>query len=207
MENVILNAVKRTEKGGRVLKRLRAKGSVPAVLYGRQIESLPLTLKYSDIREILTKQGKSAFLKLFVEGQEYAAIIKDLRFDILNGNLLHVDLQNVSLTEKIQVEVPLRLKGREMIEKGGLVVNQQINNLTIECLPQDTPHFIEIEILRMKLGDVITASKVEIPEGATLVNDPDDVIVSLIEVRHDEQEEETEESEEVESEGEEEAVE
>ncbi|MDD4494325.1 MAG: 50S ribosomal protein L25 [Eubacteriales bacterium] len=194
MANVILNAEKRTEMGGRVLKRLRSKGSVPAVLYGRKIEPLPLTLRYSDIREILTKEGKSAFLKLkVVDGQEYAAIVKDLQYDILNGNLMHIDLQQVSLTEKIQVEVPLRITGRELIEKGGLIVNQQVNNVTVECLPQDTPHFFEVDITGMKLGDVIKAGVIQIPEGSTLVNDPEEVLVSLLEVRHDEPEESTEE--------------
>lgn len=186
MANVILNAEKRIEVGGRALNRLRNNGSIPAVLYGRTIESIPLTLRNSDIREILTKEGKSAFLKLKVDGQEHAAIVKELQYDIMNGSLLHVDLQQVSLTEKIQIEVPLRIKGRELVEKGGLVVNQQINDVTIECLPQDAPHSIEVEITGMKLGDLVKAGQIQIPEGSVLVNDPEEVLISLLEVRHDE---------------------
>ena len=183
MATVVLNADARSEIGGRSLNRLRKTGYLPAVLYGREIEAEPIVIKLSDLREILAKEGKNAFLTLKLKGKDNAAIVKEIQYNAINGDILHVDLQQVSLTEKIQSNIPVRLNGRENAEKGGFMANLQLSELTIECLPQHTPRHFEIDISHMQVGDIITVGEIEKPEGVTILNEAEEVIVSLIEVK------------------------
>ncbi len=184
MAIVVLNADVRSEIGGGSLNRLRKTGYLPAVLYGRSIEAEPIVIKLSDLREILVKEGKNAFLTLKLKGIDHAAIIKEIQYNAINGDILHVDLQQVSLTEKIQSNIPVRLNGRENAEKSGLMANLQLAELTIECLPQHTPRSFEIDISHMQVGDVITVDEIEKPEGVTILNEAEEVIVSLVDVKH-----------------------
>lgn len=183
MKSITLTAEKRAEIGGRGINRMRKQGLIPAVLYGKKIEAEPLVIKYSEIREILVQQGKSVFLTLEVDGKKHAAVIKDLQFDVVKGDLMHIDLQKVSLTEKIHAEVSLRIRGRELVEKGGTIVVQHMNEVTVECLPQNTPHYIEVDISRLAHGESVTVGDLKLPADVKPVSDSDAVIATLAEVK------------------------
>lgn len=183
MKSITLTAEKRAEIGGRGISRMRKQGLIPAVLYGKKIEAEPLVIKYSDIREILVKEGKSVFLTLMVDGGKHAAIIKDLQYDVVRGDLLHVDLQKVSLTEKIHAEVSLRIRGRELVEKGGMIVVQHMNEVIVECLPQNTPHYIDVDISNLQRGESVTVGDLKLPADVKPVSEMSDVIATLAEVK------------------------
>lgn len=183
MKSITLTAEKRAEIGGRGLSRMRKQGLIPAVLYGKKIEAEPLVIKYSEIREILVKQGKSVFMTLDVNGEKHAAVIKDLQYDVVKGDLLHIDLQKVSLTEKIHVEVALRIRGREAVEKGGTIVVQHMNEVLVECLPQNTPHYIDVDISHLQHGESVTVADLKLPADVKAISDSDEVVATLAEVK------------------------
>lgn len=183
MATITLNAEARNATGGRNLNRLRKTGYLPAVLYGKTIKAAPIVIKLSEFREILVKEGKNAFLSLKMKEGEHAAIIKHIQYNAINGDILHIDFQQVSLTEKIQSEVAVKLRGRDIAERGGLMAVQHLTEITVECLPQLTPHAYEVEISHMKLGDVVTVADLEKIKDVTIINEADEVIVALVEVK------------------------
>ena len=206
MQNITLNAELRTAVGGGRVKRLRKTGMVPAVLYGKGIEPIKVQVKMSDIRKLLITSGKNAFFSLLVDGKEHSAIIKEMQYETVSNNLIHIDLQQVSLTEKITSTVALRLIGRDEVEKGGQVLIHQMDVLDIQCLPQNIPSHIGVDVSKLEVGSNISVGELDIPENVDVLNDPGDVICSLTEARsvaEDEEEEVEAEGEAVESETEE----
>lgn len=180
MSDTLLKLEKRDEVGGRKAKRLRRNGYVPAVVYGKDIGSAPAQIKLQDIRGLIAKHGKnSIFTVEFAAENDFSALVKDIQYDPVNRDIVHIDLQKVSLTEKIQSVVPVKVTGKENIEKAGNVIVYQLNYVTVECLPQDIPKYVEADITGMTAGHSITAAQLKLPQGVKLVTDPDSVILSI----------------------------
>lgn len=166
--------------GGGRSRRLRERGYVPAVIYGKGMESRSVKLKKSDLREFLSVNGRNAiFTTEFADEGELSAIIKDTQYDPVRRELIHVDFQKVSLTEEIQVHVPVRITGREVIERAGGVVVHQLDEVVVECLPQCTPKYIDADVSRLRIGQGLTAGQLVTPIGVALVTEPHSVILSI----------------------------
>ncbi|MCX7843370.1 MAG: 50S ribosomal protein L25, partial [Clostridia bacterium] len=93
--------------------------------------------------------------------------------------ITHVDIQRVSLDEKIHASVPIKTVGKEKLDRTKSVIVHQLNEVTIECFPSDVPAFIEADISGMKIGNSLTASQLKLPQGAKLVTAPGDVVLSI----------------------------
>jgi len=198
MQNIMVEAEKRNGIGGGHVKRLRKEGMVPAVIYGKGIDSIPIKIKMSDLRELVTTGGRNAFFTLSVEGMEHAAIIKDIQYDIIKSDVLHVDVQKVSLTEKIQSNVAIRIIGREKAESGGKVLIIHMDTVAVECFPQDTINHVALNVSELNVGDSLAVADLDLPESFTVLDAPNEMVVSVSEVREIE---EPEEEETVEEEG------
>ncbi len=180
MSDTLLKLEKRDEVGGRKAKRLRRNGYIPAVVYGRDMESAPAQIKLQDIRRLIDKQGKNTIFNVeFAAENDFSALVKDIQYDPVNRDIVHIDFQKVSLTEKIQSDVPIKVTGKENIEKAGNVIVYQLNYVTVECLPQALPKYVEADITGMTAGHSITAAQLKLPQGVRLVTDPDSVILSI----------------------------
>ena len=180
MENVSLHIEKRQEVGGGGARRLRENGYIPAVVYGRGSGSTAVQVKASDIKEFISRHGRNTiFSTEFAAEQDFHALIKDIQYDPVRQDIVHLDFQKVSLDEKVHTEVPIRVIGRERVEKEGHVVVHQLNTVRIECLPQDVPQHIDANVSDMKPGQALTASKLKLPIGVILVSKPTDVILSV----------------------------
>lgn len=192
MNNAVLKVEPREAVGGGKVKKLRAQGYIPAIVYGKEIDSTPVAIKLSDFREGLAKNGKNAVFNVELEnGKTFPMVIKEIQYDILKNDYLHVDLQQVSLTEKRKATVPVRLLG----SPDGIVVHH-IDEIEVECLPLDMPEYIEADISGLTIGDNLFAKDLKLPENVELVSDPEDVIVSVTEVRQAAEAEEGEAAEE-----------
>jgi large subunit ribosomal protein L25 len=180
MNGATLEIEKRTVVGGRSARRLRDNGYIPAVVYGRGVESVPAQLKAGELREFISRNGKnSVFTTEFAAENDFSAIIKDIQYDAVTKDVVHVDFQRVSFDEKIHAEVPIRIIGAERLEKGGNVVVHQLNEVTVECLPQDVPPYIPVDVSNMVPGHALTAARLQIPQAVTLITDPNVVILSV----------------------------
>ncbi len=187
---------------------LRRAGQIPAVLYGRKIEPVLLSVNTKDLEQILKKGGfGQVILNLVIQNGKKvttSAIIKELQTHPVSGNLIHIDFYEVDMKRQIKVMVPVITTGKSVgIEEGGLL-NIVRRELEVFCLPGDMPEAIEIDISELGIGDSIHVEDVSLGENVEVATDVNFTVVTVLSPKV---EEEVVEEEEEELEGEEEGAE
>ena len=179
-QKIELNAQTRTAIGGR-LSSLRKSGYVPAILYGKNQEPLPLQVPLKDFVKAFESAGESTLVYINVDGQAYPVIINDVARDPVSDDVLHADFYKVRLDQKIKAKVPVEFTGEAPAVKdsGGIFV-RNVNELEVEGLPQDLPHEITIDISGMKnFGDQILAKDIKLAPGLKIVAEEDEIIATV----------------------------
>jgi large subunit ribosomal protein L25 len=176
-----LNAERRSDAGKGVARKLRAAGKVPAVLYGQGLDTTPLTVDSRDLTHLLhSSAGSNVLVDLVVDGEEHLAIPREIQRDHIHSKWVHVDFLAVSRTQKITVNVPVHETGEAVGVKEGGVVEHHLREVQIECLPQDVPDAIVVDITNIELGEMVHVSDLVPPEGVTILTNPEDAILSVI---------------------------
>ena len=174
-----LNVVTRTELGKGAVKRLRAAGNIPAVIYGRGEEAKSLYFSAVDW-EILQKYELN--LLVLKEGdKETLALIKDVQNDFIRGKVKHVDFMEVRRDQKIKATVAIR-PGHEApagASMGGML-EQEIYEVEVECLPDDLPEHIDVNVAALGLGAALHISEIATPEGIKIITDPELVAFHVV---------------------------
>ncbi|MDH3401058.1 MAG: 50S ribosomal protein L25/general stress protein Ctc [Chromatiales bacterium] len=190
MSDYILNGEFRHDLGKGASRRLRREGKVPAILYGADRDPRPLTVMQKDLLLLLQNEGfYSSVITLSVDGKEQPAIVKDLHRHPARPIILHIDLQRVRDDVEIRMNVPLHFLGEKVAPgmKAGGTVSRISNELEVVCLPKYLPEFIDIDLSKLELDDVVKLSDVTLPEGVELAHPPteehDPVVVSIHVVR------------------------
>jgi len=177
MEKVVLKAVKRDVTGKQV-RALRREGKLPAVIYGRRVEPIAISLDAHSAGLALGKLTSSSLVTIDVEGTEYPALVREKQRNFIKGNLTHVDFLAVSLTEKIRARVRLEFTGVSAAVKdyNGVLV-KGLDELEVECLPTDLPERIVVDISVLnQIGDAIHVSDLMVPENVRVLDDPDEMV-------------------------------
>ncbi|MCF7854715.1 MAG: 50S ribosomal protein L25 [Candidatus Pacebacteria bacterium] len=193
VEEIILQAAKRTETGTRPARRLRAEGKVPAVVYGHGKNAVLLVLDAKDLHSYIHHTG---LIKLDISGRkrDVSAVIKDIQLDSLRGEIKHVDFQEVRADEVITATVPLESHGTPAGEQAGGMLEQILHEVEIRCAVNKMPETIEVDVSDLNIDDSISLAGLPLPEGAAVIGDPEQIafIVSLpsMEVEEEEAEEE-----------------
>jgi large subunit ribosomal protein L25 len=206
-ERIKLEVQPREHLGSRESRRLRKEGLVPGVLYGRGSEPAAISIPERELRRVLTGAGGlNAILDVVLDGQgTRPSILKDHQQDPLRGKLLHVDLVEVRLDQAITATVTIHLVGAEDapgVREGG-ALSQVAREVTVEALPMEVPEHLDLDVSGMAIGDTLRVADVQVPEGVTLVDDPETVVAGLaMPTRVEEPEEAPAEGEEAEGEGE-----
>jgi large subunit ribosomal protein L25 len=176
-----LTAQRREDSGKGVARKLRSAGRVPAVLYGQGIEATPLTVDARELNRLLhSGAGSNVLVDLMVDDTEHLAIPREIQRDHIHAKFIHVDFLAVSRTETINVNVPVVEIGEAAGIKEGGVVEHHLRELQVECLPQDVPDQIEIDITHVELGGMIHVSDVTAPAGVTILTNHEDAVLSII---------------------------
>jgi large subunit ribosomal protein L25 len=192
-----LTASERSERGSRAARRLRRDGFVPGVVYGGQDgETTSFKVDSRALRQVLV--DGSALIDLEVAGTTRPVIVKDQQLHPVRGNVVHIDLLEVRLDEKIQTTVGIHVEGAEEapgIKEGG-VLEQVTHQLNIEALPTAIPDYVAVDVSGMEIAATMNLSEVTPPEGVTFLDDPEETIIATVvvptEVEEPEIEEETE---------------
>jgi large subunit ribosomal protein L25 len=190
---VDLKARTRTGRGRECRNRLKAKGLIPAVVYGREVGSQPIELENRDIENILKKGGRNALVALKVESGEgdarkIDAIIKDVQFHPYKNEIFHIDLHQISLKDELTTSVGLKLVGSPPGVTAGGRLEQLIRQVEVSCLPQNIPDHIEVDLSELKIGGSIHVADLKAPEGAKLVTDGEVAVVTVVAPRREEEE-------------------
>lgn len=181
----VLSANTRERLGTRYAARDRAKGLLPAIVFGHGRDPLPITL---DAKQALTliKKGEKVF-RLDFPGNKAAdemqmVLLKDLQFDYLGNNIVHCDLARVDLNERIKTRVHVSLIGDAIgLKQVGSILMHPVAELEIECRVVDIPDHIEVSVAELDLGQMITAGQVKLPASdMKLVTDSHAVVAHVV---------------------------
>ena len=206
MEKTKLRVELRNDKGKEANKKFRREGIVPAVLYSPHNKSnLLLKVNSGNLLKVVSNK-RHGIIGLEIEDGEKKfdrlAIIKDVQFNSLKKQIIHVDFYEVTLKEKLAVEVRVELIGEPIGVKEGGILELELREVEIECLPSQIPESLKTDISHLKINDHLTAGELALPEGVELLTESDRIIASvhpptkMEEVAKEEEEEVAEETEE-----------
>ena len=168
---------------GKKVKALRHAGIVPVHLYGPGITSQPLQCEGQELIRVLTQAGGNTPVSVTVAGKtdEHLAFVRETQWDPIRGELLHVDFLRAEATQRLSAEVPIVLFGESPGARAVFgSVMQQLHSATIEALPLDMPADIRIDLSTLAQPDhVIRTGDIPLPAGATLVNDPEEMVARI----------------------------
>lgn len=186
----------RSVLGSAESRRLRRRGLIPGVLYGRE-QPIPISVPERDLRAAITGgHGSHAVLDVVVEGgKSHSSVLKEYQQDPLRGYITHIDLQEVRLDQPIHASVALTLVGEPAGVKEGGVLTQVTNAVNVEALPLEVPTHLELDVSGLGIGDSIRLTEVRVPDGVTLLDDPEETVIASVAVPRVEEPEPTEEEE------------
>lgn len=194
-----IKAEPRAESGKSASRRYRREGKIPAVVYGAGKDNLSLLLDHHEIFHNLETEGfHSAIIKINVNGKVEQAILRDVQMDPVKPNVLHVDFQRISATEKLHIAVPIHFIGQDRapgVKTEGGIMSHNLTEVDVSCLPADLPEYLEIDVSGMHLHDSLYLSDIKVPEGVevtALLHEGEDQIVATIYAPQMEVEEELE---------------
>jgi len=180
VQTIQLQAQRR--KAGKA-KQLRRAGLVPAIIYGRDQEPEPIALAAPQMVRLLNS-GAHGVIQITVEddgGRAENVMIRDVQQDPVRGDIIHVDFLRVSMTDKVQTTVPVTLAGDDKVPSGA-VLQQLLYEVDVEGLPGDLPEAVTVDVSGLAVGDSITVANMAPPQGITVLNDPEQVVVQLVEI-------------------------
>jgi len=180
VQSAQVSAKARTELGSRANKRLRDAGFLPGVIYGHKEAVIPVTLPKKELTGHLGR-GTHIF-DLALDGKSQKVLVKEVQFDHLGMEVIHVDFARVSLDEKVTITVPLELKGTPKGEEDGGVLTQVLSELEIECLVTDIPDAVRHNVSDMGLDSVLHVKDLILPPGVKVLQDEDLIVASVREV-------------------------
>jgi large subunit ribosomal protein L25 len=175
-----ISAKQRSELGSRANKRLRDAGMLPGVIYGHKEAVIPVTLGKKEVVGHLN-HGAHLF-DLNLDGKSEKVLVKDVQYDHLGMEVLHVDFARVNLDEKVKVTVPVELKGTPKGEADGGVLQQVISELEIECLVTEIPESIRHNVNDLALNDVLHISDLKLPAGVRVLQDEHLIVATVKEI-------------------------
>jgi len=182
MEQVLIKAEKRVDKGKSIARKLRKEGKIPAVLYGRDVDPLSISVSAREWSVLGRHVKRNAILDMELtdagKAEHRPVMIKEIQREFVGDKVLHIDFLQVSMTRMIEVEVPIHLKGEAKgLAKDG-IVEQHLRSIRIECLPTQIPEVLEIDVTDLDIGDSFHVSQISMP-GVKVLEGGDVAIVTV----------------------------
>ena len=192
--DVTFDAAARTVVGKKV-KLLRQAGKLPAVIYGRNLEPIAISLDLKSTTRALAGLTTSSLMTIQIGKESHTVLIRDRQYDYIRGDILHLDFLAVSMSETLTATVPVILIGlAPVLETTEAMLLTETEGLTVESLPGDLPESIEIDVSGLEsIGDSVVVSDLVFSDKITIMHEPTDTIVVAVGTAHLEEEEEEEE--------------
>ena len=190
MNKYVLKASKRDLIGSKV-KKIRKEGFVPGSVYGKGVDSVSIQFSTVDFNRIYKQSGETNVIWLSVEGEgkERPTLVKNVTVDPMKGQLVHIDLHQVNLKEKVTANVPVEIVGEsELVKSGSAILSQNLHEIEVECLPTDIPENYEVDITNLReVGDNLKVSDLKSSSTVEIKLDPEAIIISLSETQKEEE--------------------
>jgi len=182
MERATLNVEKRDKAGKGIARTLRRQGMIPAIIY-RGGDSLPIAISKKAMAEFIdSTAGEHTVVNLkFSDGGSKLAILKEYQTDPLRGDILHTDFFEISLKEKVTVNVRIMTLGEPMgVKRDGGILQHVLREIEIKCLPDKIPGHLEADISKLEIGQSIHVKDIHVGEGIEVLTTPDEIIVNVV---------------------------
>lgn len=167
----------REKTGTSASKQARAAGKLPAVVYGSDVESLPVLVDAKEFEDTIREVGANGVFTLEVGEEDYQVFVKEYSYFALKPSLYHVDIQAFTAGEKVAMTIPVYAEGGEMIDDG--IITQSVSDIEIEVAPEKAPDNFTIDVSDWEVGDSITVGEIELPEDAVLITEADETVLSV----------------------------
>ncbi|MEO8378092.1 MAG: 50S ribosomal protein L25 [Acidobacteriota bacterium] len=183
MAEVTLEVSRREGTGKEIAKKLRAAGKVPAVVYGGHKDPVAITVDRKAVSELVQKSEhgvRSVFLlKMAGSDQQRHAMIKEITINPISRKMQHIDFVRVVMDEMIKVTVPVHPEGMAIGVKEGGLLDFQVRELHVECLPTAIPDSIEVDVTALGAHEYLRVKDLKLPEGVRVLDDPERVVVGV----------------------------
>jgi large subunit ribosomal protein L25 len=183
MEQFVLNVELREKTGKGISRRLRSKGLIPGIVYGKGMESVPVSVDTKELTAVIAGEGGQNRLIALKGGgvlDGSVIIVADLLKDPMKGTVRHVDLHKIDLSEKVKVEVAIRLVGTSIGVKEGGLLDFAMHRVEVECLPNLIPGHIDVDVTDLTIGHSIHVGDMKLPAGVKVLEDSRASIVSVL---------------------------
>ena len=183
METLEIQANARAAGNKNQARRLRRSGKIPAILYGPKTQAVALELDKKDFSTRVALLQGSHLVRLKSSEPalaEKVALVKEMQFHPISGDVTHADLYEVDLAAKIQVQVPLRFVGKAAGVTRGGILQPIVREVEVECLPMDIPGFFNVDVSTLDIGDSIHVEEIQMPADVTLVFESNFAVVTVV---------------------------
>jgi len=181
MPVIPLTGTRREKVGKGAARKMRAAGLIPAVLYGRGETPVAVHVSARDFELAVHRQGGNPIIGLSLGDGEYNALIRDVQYDPITHEVIHLDFQHISLSEAIEVEVPIHLVGTAVgVKDAGGILEPILRALAVRCLPTAIPAFLELDVSSLNIGDSVHVSAISVPADVTVVTESDVTVATVV---------------------------
>lgn len=182
MAESVLPLRRRAARGKGAARAARARGELPAVLYGPGRGAEPVAVDARAAQLVVERLGTGHLLqaRLGDEPEPRTVLIKEVQRDPVRGALLHLDFYEVPMDRKVAVTVPLHLVGEDRRPPDGGILQHGLRELTIRCLPARIPDAIEVDVSRLAVGEALRVADLRVPEGVEVLDDPAEILVLVV---------------------------
>lgn len=178
-QDVITVKPRKTGKGA--ARACRREGLIPAIIYGKNIDPVPVALDSRAVKKLLGhRRGHIHHIVTEDSKFEGDVMVQDIDRDPITGKFLHIDLRKISLTDKVKTDVPITIIGETELEKRGLILQRQMGVITVECLPKDIPANVVLDVSKLSPGNTVTAGEIKLPDKVRLVTLPSEVVAVAV---------------------------
>jgi len=185
MEEIILEGLIREELGKNKVKDLRTKGFIPAVIYAEGKDSLPIKVSHKQLLQLIHQHRlESAVINLKIKDDKKqkarSCLIKEIQYDPVKGDVIHVDFNEISLTKIIKINVPVVAKGEPIgVKQEGGSLEHILWEVEVECLPTQIPKEIEVDVSQLKIGDSIHIQDITFPSQVKVLNAKEAIVFTV----------------------------
>lgn len=183
--STVLQAMERKELRHSELRKIRNNGNIPAVIYGRSVESKPVYVSSADLTKTIRLVGRNGIISLDVEGSKHDVVLSDYQENAIKREIIHVDFLAVDKSSKINVTVRLVLTGEAAGVKDGGVLQQPVHELSITSTPTEIPQQIEVDVSNLQVGETMKVSDILYQGSFTINHEEEEVIASILPPRQE----------------------
>jgi large subunit ribosomal protein L25 len=181
-QDIVLSARKRESLGSAECRRIRRTGSVPGNVYGHGKDTVSIQSEHEDVFRIVSEGHIAVDLDLG-DSQAEKAVFREVQWDTFGKKIVHFDLLRVDPDGKIEIEVPVELRGTPPGVAQGGILDVQLHTLSVSCLVYKIPSTILVRVGSLGLGDTVRVQELTLPDGVEVSNSPDEIVVQISETR------------------------